>query len=233
MAKTMPLLLLPGLLCDAALWRHQTATLGDVAEVRVPDLTRQDSIGSMAEAVLADAPPAFALAGLSMGGYVAMEIMRRAASRVLRLALIDTTHRADPPEQTRKRRLLIRQSMFGEFRGVTGRLLPLLVHEPNIERGDIAKTVFAMAERVGREAFQRQQTAIMGRPDSTPDLSGFSCRTLVLCGRHDRIAPLAVHQDMAARLPNAALVVIEDSGHLSPLEQPQAVSACLRCWLVS
>lgn len=227
----IPLVLLPGLLNDEALWDHQCRTLSDIAQVQVADLTRHDSISAMAADVLAHAPESFALAGMSMGGYVAMEIMRIAPHRVSRLALLDTTANPDTLEQTLRRKAFIRLSQTGRFRGVTGKLLPFLVHPPNAERPELARTVFAMAARVGREAFARQQTAIMHRPDSRDDLASYRCQVLVLCGRHDQLTPIELHREMATKIHDSRLVVIEDSGHLTPLEQPIAVSAVLRYWL--
>src|SRR5690348_15387521 len=143
--EKIPLLLLPGLLCDAALWRAQVADLADLAECRVVDLTRHDSVAAMAEAALADAPPRFALAGLSMGGYVAHEIMRRAPERVERLALLDTSARADSDEQRARRRGLLALARRGRFRGVTPRLLPLLIHPARLEDAPLVKIVMGMA----------------------------------------------------------------------------------------
>lgn len=191
------LVLLPGLLCDPLLWRHQTATLADLVEVSVADLTADDSMGFIARSVLEAAPETFALAGLSMGGYVALEIMRQAPDRVTRLALLDTSAHADTPEQTERRREFIGMTRYGDFRGVTSRLLPLLIHPDRLGDGELTRTVMAMADNVGREAFLRQQQAIMTRPDSRRDLGLIHCPTLVLCGRQDALTPLEVHREMA------------------------------------
>jgi len=231
MPSKTPLMLLPGLLCDAALWRHQAETLRDIADISVGDLTQDDQLGPMARRLLADAPETFALAGLSMGGYLALEIMRQAPERVRRLALIDTSPLADTPEQTTRRRGLIDLARRGDFKGVTQRLLPLLIHPDKIRDAALTRTVMDMAERIGRDAFLRQQAAIMTRPDSRRDLGLIHCPTLVLCGRQDALTPPDVHVAMAAAIPKAALVFIEDSGHLTPLERPHAVSAVMRYWL--
>jgi pimeloyl-ACP methyl ester carboxylesterase len=224
------LVLLPGLLNDARLWGHQ-ASLGDLARVTVADLTRDDTLAAMAERTLAAAPPRFALAGLSMGGYVAMEIMRRAPERVERLALLDTTARPDLPEQTERRRDAIRLAEAGGFDKVMPTLLPNLLHPDHLGVEAVAGLAKAMAKAVGPEAFARQQTAIMARPDSRPGLAEVGCPTLVLCGRQDLLTPLDRHQEMAGLVAGARLVVVEDCGHLSPIEQPHAVSAVLRYWL--
>jgi pimeloyl-ACP methyl ester carboxylesterase len=225
------LILLPGLLNDAALWRHQVETLADMADVRVADLTRDESMGGMARRVLDEAPDSFALAGLSMGGYVAQEILRQAPERIERLALFDTSCLADSPEQTARRREFIEMTRHGQFRGVTSRLLPALIHDGRLGDEELTGTVMTMAERVGKEAFIRQQTAIMHRPDGTRDLGSITCPTLVACGRQDQLTPPALHREMASRIPKASLVVIEDCGHLAPLERPRAVSALMRYWL--
>ncbi len=229
-----PLVLLPGLLCDAALWAHQYARLGDVAEpITVADLTGHDSMGALAEVVLAAAPPRFALAALSMGGYVAFEMMRRAPERVLRLALIATTARPDSEEQTRRRRGLITLSGSGKFRGVTPRLLPMLIHPDRQADVPLTDAVMAMAARIGADAFRHQQTAIMGRPDSRPDLARIACPTVVIGGREDALTPPELLAEIAGAIPDARHVIVEDCGHLAPLEQPQAVTALLRDWLVN
>lgn len=231
MAAKKPLILLPGLLCDGALWHHQTTTLADVADVTVADLTRDERLDIMARVVLKGAPATFCLAGLSMGGYLALEIMRQAPERVERLALLDTSARADTAEQTERRRAFMSLAREGQFKGVTERLLPLLIHPDRMADTDLTGTVMGMAERVGRDAFIRQQHAIMARPDGRGALAAISCPTLVLCGRQDGLTPLALHEELAAKIPGAALVVVEDCGHLAPLERPRAVSAVLRYWL--
>ncbi len=228
----VPLLFLPGLLCDRALWEWQVRHLSDIADSRVADLTREDSVAALAGAVLAQAPPRFALAGLSMGGYVAFEIMRRAPERVIKLALVDTTARPDGPEQMSRRRGLIGLAGSGRFRGVTPRLLPLLIHPDRQSDTLLTVTVMAMAERVGQEAFVRQQTAIMGRPDSRSGLGVIDCPTLVIGGREDALTPPELVAEIAEGIPGARHVVIEECGHLPPLERPHAVSALLRLWLM-
>lgn len=227
----IPLALVPGLLLDAALWRAQIADLSDIADCRVPDLTSQDGIPAMARAVLDMMPERFALAGLSMGGYVAFEMIRQAPHRIGLLALLDTAARPDTPDQTRRRRSLVALARKGRFKGVTRRLLPMLVHESRLDDAALTDEIFAMAERCGRDAFLRQQAAIMGRTDSRATLLRIACTALVLCGRQDALTPLDGHEEMAQRIPSARLVVVEDCGHLAPMERPEAVSAALRDWL--
>lgn len=225
------LLLLSGLLCDARLWRDQIEALG--TGVTIADLTRDDSVGAMATRALAAAPPRFALAGLSMGGYVALEIMRRAPGRVSRLILLDTSARKDTEEQSRRRRGLMALTRSGQFRGVTPRLLPLLVHPDRVAEQPLAGEVMAMAERVGKEAFLRQQTAILGRPDSRPDLPGFAVPALVAVGAQDALTPPDHAEEIAAGIPGARLEVIADCGHLPTMERPAEATALMRDFLAA
>jgi len=229
--ERIPLVLLPGLLCDDALWRHQIGGLADLAEITVADLTRDDHIERMAARVLDEAPETFALAGLSMGGYAAQEIMRQAPHRVERLALLDTSYLADGIEQKQRRTDFINLAEMGKFKGITPRLLPMLIHPDRMEDKELCDTVLDMAEHVGKDAFIRQQKAIMSRPDGAWDLERIQCDTLVLCGRQDALTPLELHEEMASRIPNATLVVVEDSGHLAPLERPKPVTRAMRAWL--
>jgi pimeloyl-ACP methyl ester carboxylesterase len=225
------LILLPGLLNDERLWAHQVAHLSDLAEIQVADLVGPDTIGAMAERVLVTRPGPFALAGLSMGGYVAFEVMRRAPERVSRLALLDTSARPDTPDQSARRRGLIELAQKGRFLGVTPRLLPQLLHPDHVRDRTIANTVVQMARSVGREGFIAQQRAIMARPDSRPDLTRIKCPTLVLGGGQDAITPPEVLEEIAAGIAGAALRLIDHCGHLAPLEQPEAVTAALVDWL--
>ncbi len=231
MPDRIPLALLPGLLNDRALWAHQIEALADLAESRVADFTTQGSIAGMARSVLAMMPARFALAGLSMGGYVAMEVLRQAPARVGLLALLDTKAGLDTRARTEARKAFIAQARTGKFKGVTRRALKMYVHPDRLQDAVLADAVLAMTARVGRDAFLRQQAAIMGRPDSRPGLPGIACPTLVLCGRQDGPTPVECHQEIAAAIPGAKLTVIEDCGHLSPMERPEEVTAALRAWL--
>jgi pimeloyl-ACP methyl ester carboxylesterase len=229
----IPLLLLPGLLCDARLWRDVLPPLAGLAEPRIADLTQADNLAGMARDALAlvEDSPRFAVAGLSMGGYVALEVMRQAGARVTHLALFDTSARPDTQEQTERRRGLLALSRQGQFKGVTPRLLPMLVH-PSRLGTSLAQEVMDMAERVGSDAFLRQQTAIMHRPDSRPDLPGIAVPTLVACGEEDALTPPELHVEMAAMIPGARLVRFAGSGHLPTMEVPGAAGLALRDWLI-
>ncbi len=225
------LVLLPGLLNTRRLFERQIADLSDIADFVVPELYRHDSLTAMAEATLALAPSRFALAGFSMGGYVAFEIFRRAAHRVERLALIDTQATPDTPEVTARRRGFIEQTRLGRFRGVQPSLLPTIVHPARLKDMDVVQPILDMAQEVGADGFVREQTAIMARPDSRPLLADIDVPTVVIVGRQDQATPLPRAQEMAADIANARLVVIEQCGHMSPLEKPDEVSAALRRWL--
>jgi pimeloyl-ACP methyl ester carboxylesterase len=232
MPDPINLLLLPGLLCDARLWRDQIAGLAGLAECQVADTVSDDSLGAMAARALAAAPPRFALAGLSMGGYLAFEILRQAPGRVSRLALLDTSARPDDAQQARRRRGLMALTRSGQFRGVTPRLLPQLVH-PDRLAGPVGAEVMAMAERVGRDAFLRQQAAILGRPDSRPGLPGIRVPTLVAVGEADQLTPPVLAEEIAGGIAGARLHRIPGCGHLPPLEEPGLVTALLRGWLAA
>ena len=228
------LLLLPGLLCDPILWTHQSEHLADLADITIADLTSQESVADMAADAIAAMPDGpFALAGLSMGGYVAQEAMRQAGDRVTRLALLDTSSRPDSEEQTRRRKGLISLAKTGKFKGVTPKLLPLLIHPDRMEDDALTGAIMEMSGNVGRDAFLRQQIAILNRPDSRPDLPKITCPTLILCGRRDDLTTLEMHEEMAAGVTGLKLVVVEDSGHMSTMEQPHAVTAVMRYWLQS
>ncbi len=228
----LPLILLPGMPLDAALWEHQTRHLADVADVRVADLTGHESVADLARGVLAEAPERFALAGLSMGGYVAFEILRQAPERVAKLALLDTSARPDTPEQTANRKEGIALVRQGKLRPVMAANMLRLLHPDRVGEEALVESVHAQARRVGPDGYARQQTAIMNRPDSRPGLAAIACPTLVLCGRQDAITPPELHVEIAGSIPGARLVLVEDCGHLSAMERPQAVTALLREWLL-
>ena len=226
----VPLLLLPGLLCDEALWAQQMHALADIATPQVADFTQDDSVAAMARRALAAAPDRFALAALSMGGYVAFEILRQAPERVLRLALFDTSAAPDDEARAARRRAAIASLAHGKFAGVTQQLLPQLVQPRHVD-GPVGQVVREMAERVGQDAFVRQQTAILGRPDSRPLLAQIRVPTLIAVGDSDPLTPPAEARVMHEGIADSQLHVFDDCAHLPPLEWPEATSAALRAWL--
>jgi pimeloyl-ACP methyl ester carboxylesterase len=189
-------------------------------------------MAEVAADVLRDAPfEKFALAGLSMGGYVVLEMMRQAAHRVLKVALLDTSARADTPEQVKKREDFISLAERGRFLGITAALLPLLLHPSRLGDEKLVSTIRKMAKNTGKDAFIREERAIMSRVDSLPLLRTLSCPSLVLCGRQDRLIPFERHEEMASALHGSKLEVVEECGHLSTLERPAEVNAALMRWL--
>lgn len=230
--QRQPLLLLPGFLCDEELWRDQLGGLADIAECTVADLGHGDSIAALARQVLATAPPRFALAGFSFGGYVAQEIARQAPQRIGRLALLDTSFHADTPERIAQRRAANRSaSLPGEFRGMTEQLLPSFIAANRLHDRALVQRINAMTLRQGREVFVRQNAML--REDGEAVLRSLRCPAMVLCGRLDVLTPPALHEAMAALMPQAQLVMVEDSGHMSPMEQPAAVTRAMRSWLLA
>jgi pimeloyl-ACP methyl ester carboxylesterase len=219
--------LIPGLLCSPRLFAQQIPALWRHGPVHVADHTRADSMQAIAASVLAHAPLQFNLVGLSMGGYVAFEILRQAPERVLKLALLDTSARPDTPEQTERRQALLEVAREANLTEVNDRLWPVLVHSSRQSNKALRVVVDAMATETGTEAFIRQQTAVMNRPDSRPTLPGISGSTLVVVGDEDQIAPHTVAQEMADEIPGARLEVLASCGHLSALERPEAVTRLL------
>ena len=225
------LVLLPGLLNTRRVFEHQIEALSDIADCIVPELWRHDTMGAMADATLAMAPPSFALVGFSMGGYVAFEILRRASQRVERLALMDTQAAPDSAESTKRRRALLDQTKIGRFHGVQRTLLPQLVHARHVDNATISQPIFDMAQEIGADGFGREQSAIIDRADSRHMLVDIDIPTVVIVGRQDQVTPLPRSQEMAADIANSRLVVLEECGHMSPLEKPAEVTDALRRWL--
>jgi pimeloyl-ACP methyl ester carboxylesterase len=233
MTDRTPLVLLYGFLCDAALWRHQTDTLSDIAEPIVPDLTPFDDPAEAVKSLLPTLPEKFALAGLSMGGYLAFEFMRQAPERVTKLALLDTTAREDAPDKKEQRKGFAEKALQPDFDiiATSKHMLGVFIHEDRMTDQPLVDDILAMCERFGAQAFSRHMLLMARRPDSRADLGAITCPTLVLCGRQDGLIPLEENAEIADGIPNATFVIVEDSGHLSTMEQPHAVSAVLRYWL--
>jgi pimeloyl-ACP methyl ester carboxylesterase len=227
MAQSLPVLLLPGLNCSARLFAAQIPALWPFGPVTVADHRRDESMDAIAARVLGDAPPRFALIGLSMGGYIAMAIMRAAPERVARLALLDTGPRADTPQQSENRQRQIDIALGGRFGEIPGLQWPMLVHKNRQHDEALRAVVVQMAEETGADAFVRQQRAIAGRPDSRPDLTNVACPTLILVGDGDQLTPPELSHEMNSLIPGSRLVTVPDCGHLSTIERPDAVTKAL------
>jgi pimeloyl-ACP methyl ester carboxylesterase len=232
-ADPLPIVLIAGLNCSARLYADQIPALWQFGAVTVADHRRDDSMAAMARRILAGAPARFALAGLSMGGYVAFEILRQAPERVAKLALLDTGAGAETPERTEQRKPLLQMARQGRFADITENQYPLLVHRSRHGDAELKAKVRAMNEETGADAYVRQQQAIMSRPDSRPGLAAIACPTLVLVGEDDQLTPPTLAREMAAGIRGARLVVVPECGHLSTLERPQAVTAALVEWMQS
>ena len=231
MAAKTNLVLVPGLLCSRALWAPQLAGLGDIADMAVADHTRHDTMEGIARSILAAAPDRFALAGLSMGGYISYEIVRQAPDRVMKLALLDTGSRADAPERRAGRLELQALAEREGARKAQEKLLPVLIHTGRLTDKPLVEAVLQMADDIGVEAFKRQLAAIMARPDNRPLLASIRCPTLVVVGREDVLTPPDLSREIAAGIPGARLEIVSDCGHLSTMERPEAVNRLLRTWL--
>jgi pimeloyl-ACP methyl ester carboxylesterase len=231
MTPSIPVVLIPGLACSPRLFSGQLPALWRFGPVIIADQRRGATMSEIAGNILEAAPAHFALAGLSMGGYIALEIMRQAPGRVLRLALLDTSARPDRPEQTERRNHQIAMAEAGRYGEIPDLLFPLLVHEKRHDDAALKHVVRAMATECGAEAFITQQLAIRDRPDARPGLRAIACPTLVLVGEADLLTPPELAHELAESIGGAQLVVIPDSGHLTTLEQPEAVTAALAEWL--
>jgi pimeloyl-ACP methyl ester carboxylesterase len=225
-----PLILLPGALCDAAVWQNQIPVLSAFAKLTLGDLTVAESISEMAANVLASAPPTFALAGYSLGGVVALEIIRRAPERVSRLALLSTSARADTADVKARRWRAIEYARYGNFDAVKQRLLRMLLHPDHLGE-PFWSVVNDMGTRVGCAAFIRQATALSERMDSRPSLAAIAVPTLVLGGEADAVTPAWLAEELAANISTARLVTIKGAGHMPTLEKPEAVNRAMTEWL--
>jgi pimeloyl-ACP methyl ester carboxylesterase len=233
MDNSMPILLVPGLVSSPRIYAPVVPALWRFGPVTVANHIRDDNMALIARRILAEAPPRFALAGHSMGGYIAFEIMRQAPERVAKLALINTQARSDTPEATDRRRGMIARATGGEYRAVLDELFPGFVHPSRRDDASLRQLVYDMGDDVGPEAFVRQQMAVISRPDSRPILAAIKCPTLVLSGDEDNIIPNSLSVEMANNIHNAKLVILPNCGHLPQPEQPQATADVLVEWLRS
>lgn len=233
MADKVPLVLVPGTLCSEAAWAPQASALSDIAAPTIADLRGHDSLTDMADAILQDAPPVFALAGHSMGGRVALEIMDRAPDRVSRLALLDTgTHPVADGEPARRAQNASTVAEDG-LASFAESWVTAIVPPYRLDDTVLVGAVRSMILSFDADDFQAQSRAMLGRRDLAPILKTVACPTLVLCGEDDTYSPPDQHRSMAADIADARLVVVPHCGHMAPMEQPDAVSAALRRWLVA
>jgi len=232
------LLCIPGLLCDEQVWAPQVEALKHIADIDAADHGRCDSLRSMAQAALARmaAHPKFAVAGHSMGGRVALEILRLAPERVSRLALLDTGFEGLPvgepgQQEIAKRRALLDLARTDGMRAAAMEWARGMVHPRRLQDARLMNAIYAMVERRTVQQFEAQIVALIGRPDAADVLAGIRCPTLVVCGEQDAWSPLAQHVELTSRITGSRLTTIADCGHMSTMEQPDAVANALRAWL--
>lgn len=221
----------PGLLCTGELFASQRRALGGVLEMAIGDHRSDDNFAGMARRILGNAPEKFVFAGLSMGGYAGFEIMRQAPERVEALILLNTSARADAPEQSERRKGLIDMAQTQGLDPVVDAVLPVFLAEQNQGNAALTDMVRRMAGDTGVDVFLNQQAAIMGRADSRPSLGAISCPTLIIVGANDTLTPPDLAREIADGIPGAELKIIDECGHLSAIEQPEAVSEAIRTFL--
>jgi pimeloyl-ACP methyl ester carboxylesterase len=231
MDNSMPILLIPGLAGSPRIYAPVAPAMWRLGPLTVANHIRDDNMGAIARRILAEAPPRFVLAGHSMGGYIAFEIMRQAPERVAKLALINTQARPDTPEATARRRAQIARAQEGEYHAVLEELFLGFVHPSRREDETLRKLVHDMGDDIGADGFVRQQTAVISRADSRPSLAWIKCPTLVLTGDEDNTIPNSMSTEMANGIPRAKLTIIANCGHLPQLEQPEATANALVEWL--
>lgn len=225
-----PFLLVPGLNCDARVYAGVAQTLWPFGPVTVANHQTGDRMEAIAKAILADAPPKFALIGFSMGGYIAFEIIRQAPDRVLKLGLLDTTARPDSEESTANRRRMVALAQKGRFVDAVEQTFPRSVHAENADNSDLYAIHRGMAESNGAAIYEQQQEAIIARADSRPLLPSIKVPTLIVVGEGDQITPPDAAKEMHAGIAGSKLMIVPRAGHLALLEQPEPVHAALRDW---
>lgn len=236
MSRPIDLVLVPGLLCDSTVWEQQARALGAFTTIQITDHGKLDSLAKMAEAILERAPARFALAGHSMGGRVAFEVLRRAPERVIAVALMDTAYAPLSPGREGKaeamgRYALLEVARTRGMRAMASDWVKNMVHPDRLQDAPLIESILTMMERKSPDIFAAQIKALLERPDAAPLLANIRCPALVLCGRQDAWSTLPRHEEMAQRIPGSRLVVIEDCGHMSTMERPEAVTDALRNWL--
>jgi pimeloyl-ACP methyl ester carboxylesterase len=227
MTGSMPFLLIPGLLCSARLYQHQAPALSKLGATSLADHTQDETIPAIAARALKSAPARFHIVALSMGGYIAFEILRQAQDRVGKVALLDTSARPETPQATERRLKTIALAEGGKFQAVKDLMFPLFVHTDRANDTALRAEVDKMADETGPEAFVRQQRALMVRPDARPLLPRITRTTLVMVGDGDRLIPPEQSEEIASGIPGARIEYVKDCGHLSTLERPDAVTSSL------
>jgi len=223
----LPLVLLPGMMCDDRLFAPQLSGLGQDRQIIIPDYGMADSMDAMAADILANLPPRFALGGVSMGGILAMEIMRQAPARVSHLALIDTNPFAERDEVRRRRGPQIEAVRDGQLETIMRDEMKPAYFTHLTDSRALRDLCLDMALSVGPQAFIRQSLALRDRPDYSRTLRQVTCPTLILCGRHDTLCPVSRHEAMLEMIPHARLCIVEDAGHLPTIEKPDEVTQAL------
>jgi pimeloyl-ACP methyl ester carboxylesterase len=232
-----PLVLIPGLLCDATVWPHQRAALQDLADVQVSDPGLLDSLPAMARAILANAPPRFAIAGHSMGGRIAFEVYRAAPERISGVALMDTGYHPLAPGEAGEREVagrlaLLEISRTQGMRAMAQEWVQGMVHPARLSDRVLVDPILDMFESRTPEIHAAQTRALINRPDAQPVIGTIQCPALVLCGHEDSWAPVQRHLEMAALISGSTFADIPDCGHMCTLERPDAVNAALRTWFL-
>ena len=228
----IPLLMVPGTLNNARVWQGQADALASAAEIHVADVSTQESTAAMADDALRAVPGRFALAGFSLGGYVALEIMRRAPERVAGLCLLSTSARAETEEAKPGRRKSIELAQR-DFARLIANMRPFMLSPANLADGALNAALDRMMNEVGAEAFARQSRAVIGRAESRNLLASIRCPTVVACGRDDQVTPLRLSEEMAAAIPGARLEVLDHAGHMATFEAPDRVTRLMAQWLDS
>jgi pimeloyl-ACP methyl ester carboxylesterase len=225
------LIMIPGTLCDASLFKYQKKDLIIIADCYVASNSSSNSLKQVAKDILNEHSGDLSLMGLSYGGIIAFEILRQAPERIKKLILLNTNYKK-PSEQTKiNQQRFVGMAYLGEFKEITSAILiDAMLHPKNAQRQELRDTVLNMAINVGVDRFFNQVKAQLGRPDSTKHLQNIKCPTLIITGREDTICPLKLHEEMAEAIPNSTLKIIEECGHLSTLEKPQLVNNAIIDW---
>ena len=231
MAETLPILLVPGLVCSPRIYAPQLPSLWRMGPVMFPNHIRDNTMAGIAKRILDEAPKRFALAGHSMGGYIVLEMFRQAPERIERLGLLNTSARPETPEASEGRHALIAETKAGGYPAIIDKLFARFVHPTRVNDAGLKKIVMDMAGDVGPERFVAQLEAIMSRADSRPLLASIECPTLVLTSDTDNMVKNEFSHELAKAISGAKLVVIPDCGHLTQLEKPEAMTTAMLDWL--